>query len=191
MPDLIATLAQATINADTTGLTATGQAAVWHPAPIDLPMLIGRIISVAIELIGVVVFILLVYGGYVWMTARGDKDKVDTAQKLIANAVIGLAVVLLRLRHRQLCPQRSGAYHRFGLYTFPIMNFPYDPFTHAYSQGGRPWRLRSWAPLPSSTRRASNLRPRRPARRSTKHRANGYWHKHRPEPASSTPLERW
>ncbi|MEK7108422.1 MAG: hypothetical protein AAB898_02015 [Patescibacteria group bacterium] len=94
MPDLIATLAQATINADTTGLTATGQAAYGTAAPIDLPMLIGRIISVAIELIGVVVFILLVYGGYVWMTARGDKDKVDTAQKLIANAVIGLAVVL-------------------------------------------------------------------------------------------------
>ena len=94
MPDLIATLAQATINADTTGLTATGQAAYGTAAPIDLPMLIGRIISVAIELIGVVVFILLVYGGYVWMTARGDKYKVDTAQKLIANAVIGLAVVL-------------------------------------------------------------------------------------------------
>lgn len=94
MKDLVATLAQATINADTTGLTATGQAAYGTAAPIDLPVLIGRIISVAIELIGVVVFILLLYGGYIWMTARGDKDKVDTAQKLIANAVIGLAVVL-------------------------------------------------------------------------------------------------
>ncbi len=88
------TLAQATINADTTGLTATGAAAYGTGTPLDLPSLIGRIISIAIYLSGVVVFLILIYGGFIWMTARGDTDMVKKAQNMIAAAVVGLAVVL-------------------------------------------------------------------------------------------------
>ncbi len=88
------TLAQATINANTTGLTATGTAAYGTGTPVDLPSLIGRFISIAIFLSGLVVFLILIYGGFIWMTAQGDTDKVKKAQSMIAAAVIGLAVVM-------------------------------------------------------------------------------------------------
>lgn len=86
--------AQATINADTTGLTATGEAAYGSGAPLGLPELIGRIISIGIALSGLIVFLILIYGGFIWMTAQGDTDKVGKAQEMITAAVIGLAIVL-------------------------------------------------------------------------------------------------
>lgn len=86
--------AQATINADTTGLTATGTAAYGPGELLSLPELIGRIISIGIYLSGLVVFLILIYGGFIWMTAQGDTDKVDKAQKMISAAVVGLAILL-------------------------------------------------------------------------------------------------
>ena len=36
----------------------------------------------------------MIYGGFVWMTARGNTQAVDTAKDLIYSAVIGLIIVL-------------------------------------------------------------------------------------------------
>ena len=42
---------------------------------------------------GVAFIIFLIWGGISWLTAGGDKGKVETAQKMISNALIGLAIV--------------------------------------------------------------------------------------------------
>ncbi len=55
--------------------------------------LISNIIGVAFIVAAVVTFVLLVIGGINWITSGGDKAKIDTAQKMITNAIIGLAIV--------------------------------------------------------------------------------------------------
>lgn len=54
----------------------------------------GNIINVALSLVGLIFLLLMVYGGYLWMTARGDDSQVEKAQAIIRNAVIGLVLVL-------------------------------------------------------------------------------------------------
>lgn len=43
---------------------------------------------------GVAFLVFLLWGGLEWLTAGGDKTKVETAQKMITNALIGLAVLV-------------------------------------------------------------------------------------------------
>jgi len=43
---------------------------------------------------GVAFIIFLIWGGIEWLTAGGDKGRVETAQKMISNAVIGLIVLI-------------------------------------------------------------------------------------------------
>lgn len=43
---------------------------------------------------GVAFIIFLIWGGIEWLTAGGDKNRVETAQKMISNAFIGLAVLV-------------------------------------------------------------------------------------------------
>lgn len=59
----------------------------------DPAVIIGSIVGVALSLVGVVFLVLMVYGGYIWMTAGGDAEKIKKAQTLIRNALIGLVIV--------------------------------------------------------------------------------------------------
>jgi hypothetical protein len=54
----------------------------------------GRIINIVLGFLGVIVLGLLLYGGFVWMTANGNEEKIETAKKILKNAVIGLIIVL-------------------------------------------------------------------------------------------------
>ena len=60
----------------------------------DLPATIGAIIQVILGFLGVVVVILIIYAGFLWMTAGGNSDQVKKAKDLMINAVIGLAIIL-------------------------------------------------------------------------------------------------
>lgn len=59
----------------------------------DLSTIIGRVISSLIGFVGVLLFVYLLYGGFIWMTAGGEKTKVETATSIIRNAVIGIIIV--------------------------------------------------------------------------------------------------
>jgi hypothetical protein len=61
----------------------------------SLPVVIANIINLFLSILGVLFLVLLVYGGYLWLIARGDKDLVDKAKSTIKNAVIGLVIILL------------------------------------------------------------------------------------------------
>lgn len=56
--------------------------------------IIGKVISVILSFLGVIFLILMIYGGYTWMTAMGNEEKVKKAQQLIQAAVLGLIVVV-------------------------------------------------------------------------------------------------
>ena len=61
----------------------------------DLPTIIGRIIKIALGLVGVVFLCLILYAGYTYMTAAGDAAKVKRALDVIKSALIGLVVIAL------------------------------------------------------------------------------------------------
>lgn len=54
---------------------------------------IGSIISIVLGFVGVIFLGLTLYGGLIWMIARGNDQEIEKAKKLIEAAVIGLAIV--------------------------------------------------------------------------------------------------
>lgn len=60
----------------------------------DVLYIFASIISTVISMLGIVFIALMIYGGYLWMTARGNEDQVEKSKKLITAAVIGLIIVL-------------------------------------------------------------------------------------------------
>lgn len=55
---------------------------------------LGTIVKVALSFVGIIFLSLMVYAGFLWMTARGETDQVDTAKKIITQSVIGLAITV-------------------------------------------------------------------------------------------------
>lgn len=71
-----------------------GQSAGLGNAPTPLTTIIGSIINVLLGFLGVVFLIILIYAGFLWMTAAGDKGKVEKAQDMIRQSIIGLVVII-------------------------------------------------------------------------------------------------
>ena len=75
-----------------TGLGAVGTAAGLPTT--TLPQIIGRIIQVILGIVGTVLLVIIMYAGYLWMTAGGDPKNVDKAKDWMRNGVIGFAIVV-------------------------------------------------------------------------------------------------
>lgn len=58
-------------------------------------LVIATIINVVVSVIGVVAVVMIVYGGALWMTAAGNEEKITQAKRLLVNAVIGLAIIMM------------------------------------------------------------------------------------------------
>lgn len=56
---------------------------------------IGKIIEAILELVGVLLIILVIYGGYLWFSADGNEEQIGQAKAYVINAIIGLAIVSL------------------------------------------------------------------------------------------------
>ncbi|MCK4968359.1 MAG: hypothetical protein KAS12_04850 [Candidatus Aenigmarchaeota archaeon] len=67
-----------------TGLTTT-----------SLPQVIGNILKVVLSFLGLIALIIIVFGGFMWMTAGGAEEKVKKAKDLMINGVIGLVIIVL------------------------------------------------------------------------------------------------
>ncbi len=63
-------------------------------ASADVRVTIARIIRVAMSLLGIIVVVIILYGGFLWMTAGGNDEQVGSAKGWIISGVIGLAIVL-------------------------------------------------------------------------------------------------
>ncbi len=62
--------------------------------PKSIPEIIGAIIGTFLSLIGVIFLCLIIYGGFLWMTAAGNETKVLSAKKILTNSVIGLIIIV-------------------------------------------------------------------------------------------------
>ncbi len=81
-----------TISTTDLGLAPVGSA-LGLPAT-DIRVVVAKIIRIALGLLGIVALVLILYAGFLWMTAGGEEEKISTAKKIMVNAAIGLAIIL-------------------------------------------------------------------------------------------------
>ncbi len=54
----------------------------------------ASVIQVIMTFLGIVAVVVILLGGFKWMTAAGSEDKVDEAKKLIRAGIIGLVIII-------------------------------------------------------------------------------------------------
>lgn len=60
----------------------------------DFFVLVGKVVGAGLSMIGIIFFVLILYGGGRWMTAMGRSEEVEKAKSIMESAVIGLVIVL-------------------------------------------------------------------------------------------------
>ena len=55
---------------------------------------LGMLINVLLGLLGIIFLVLVIYAGFLWMTAGGDEKAVAKAKSIMITAVIGLVILL-------------------------------------------------------------------------------------------------
>lgn len=63
-------------------------------ASTDIRVLIARVIKIALGLLGIIFVLLVIYGGFLYMTAGGNEEQIASAKKVLMNATIGLIIIL-------------------------------------------------------------------------------------------------
>ncbi|MEA3249703.1 MAG: hypothetical protein U9Q03_05110 [Patescibacteria group bacterium] len=60
----------------------------------DIRVTIGKIINAFLGLLGIIAVLIVLYAGFLWMTAGGDAQKIQKAKRWLINGVIGLIIIL-------------------------------------------------------------------------------------------------
>lgn len=75
-------------------LQTAAEEGAGYGLPQDPRLTVSIIIRNVLAVIGVLFVALMVYAGFLWMTAGGNEDNIEKAKKLIKAAVIGLFIVV-------------------------------------------------------------------------------------------------
>jgi len=75
--------------------TAAKEGEVTGEKKITPAAAVGKIVQLLLGFIGVVFFSLMFWGGFRWMTARGNQENADSGKTTLENAVMGFLVVLI------------------------------------------------------------------------------------------------
>jgi hypothetical protein len=75
------------------GLNSQVEANIGLPAT-DIRLVVANIIRVAFGLLGIVFLVLVLYAGFLWMTAGGNDEQIGSAKKMLTNGIIGLVIML-------------------------------------------------------------------------------------------------
>lgn len=54
---------------------------------------LGKVIFTFVSLLGILFVILIIYGAYIWMYARGNENEVERARHIIRDAIVGIIVL--------------------------------------------------------------------------------------------------
>ena len=54
----------------------------------------ASVINAILGFLGIIAVVIILLGGFKWMTAGGNEEKVEEAQKLIKAGIIGLIIIL-------------------------------------------------------------------------------------------------
>lgn len=54
-----------------------------------------QIINALLTFTGVIFFLILIYGGYLWMMARGNEEQLTRAKRITREVIIGIIIIIL------------------------------------------------------------------------------------------------
>jgi uncharacterized membrane protein len=89
---LIPTLASA--QNDILGLNVINNANIGLQAS-DPRAVAARIINVALGFLGIIAVVIVLYGGFMWMTAAGNEERISKAKQILTAGVIGLVIIVM------------------------------------------------------------------------------------------------
>ena len=72
-------------------LGSAGEVNLGQEAPLTIA---SQIMLGVFGFLGIIFLILTIYGGVLWMTARGNEEQVTKAKNILKTAVIGLIIIL-------------------------------------------------------------------------------------------------
>lgn len=86
-------LAQGFIDKVGGGVNSAAAPAGFQPGGPTLPVIIGNVIGALLSLVGVILLVLLIYAGFLYMTAGGNTEQVKKAQQMIRNSIVGIIII--------------------------------------------------------------------------------------------------
>jgi len=54
-----------------------------------------RIINTALGFLGLIAVVIVLYGGFMWMTAAGNEERISKAKQILTAGIIGLVIIAM------------------------------------------------------------------------------------------------
>lgn len=61
-----------------------------QPSPV---VIMAGVVNLVLGVVGVLAILVILYGGYLWLTSLGNEEKITKAKRTLLNGVIGLAII--------------------------------------------------------------------------------------------------
>jgi len=82
-----------TVKTTTGGTVSLTNPLTGNETPTTIPTLIGYLIKAIMGIVGSLALVMIIYGGFVWMTAAGNTEKITQGKNILVWAIIGLVVI--------------------------------------------------------------------------------------------------
>ncbi|MBT6818881.1 MAG: hypothetical protein HOA57_00640 [Candidatus Magasanikbacteria bacterium] len=115
---------------DTFGLETVGDT-ILLPAT-DIRLIVARIIRAVLGLLGIMTVVIMMYAGFLIMTAGGNEEKIIKGKKTMINGVIGLAIILSSFAIVQFVLNMLSGQMNGGM----APDFVKKPYINTYSGSG-------------------------------------------------------
>ncbi len=79
---------------DDYGLKSTADCAGIPTNNVEPTKVASAIINTVLGIVGVLAVVMIIYGGFLWLTSGGNEEKLSQAKTLLQNVVIGLFIIL-------------------------------------------------------------------------------------------------
>ncbi|MFA5126701.1 MAG: Ig-like domain-containing protein [Patescibacteria group bacterium] len=86
---------------------------------------VSNIINIILSFLGALAILFILYGGFLWLTSHGDRDKVQRAKMVIISAVIGILIIFSAYALSRFIIERLGS--ATGITTEETNPSPPDP----------------------------------------------------------------
>lgn len=85
----------ATATCDPAIAASQGYTCIDNPlgTDVNVNVLIGRVINAVMGIVGSLALAMFIYGGFIWMTAAGNNERVTKGKDILIWATIGLIVI--------------------------------------------------------------------------------------------------
>lgn len=78
----------------TIAMDAGYQNPLQYSSTAGVVIIVVGVVRIILGLVGTIFIILIIYAGYLWMTARGNSEQVEKSKQILQEAIIGALIIL-------------------------------------------------------------------------------------------------